>query len=137
MPAPASALGIFKPTLDPTAHTIPDGAGLCWRQIGHDQPHLLIALIPACQQCTPQAAALPRETVHHATPGTAHVGRGGGQTAKRAFSLWTEMALFVDAHERVPAQRDDLAVEPRCVQAAITHHDHRPMLRHAVRELLE
>ena len=75
MPAPASPLGIFKPAFDPTAHAVPDGAGLCWCQIGHDQPHFLVALIPACQQCALQAAGLLGETVHPATPGTAHARR--------------------------------------------------------------
>src|SRR6266849_5988483 len=113
MPAPASALGIFKPAFDPSPHAVPDGSGLRWLQIGHDQPHFLIALVPASQQRTLQATHLPRKTVHFATPGTAHLGRGRSQTAKLAFSSWTEMALLIDAHERVPTQRHDLGVQPR------------------------
>jgi hypothetical protein len=59
-----------------------------------------------------------------------------GQTAKLARSLRTEIALFVDAHEWVPAQRHDLGIQPGGVQAAIQSHDHRPMLWQTVRQLL-
>src|SRR5713226_4273669 len=65
MPAPASPLGIFKPTLDPTAHAIPDHRGLFWRQIGHDQPHLLVALIPARKPRALQAARLLGKAIQH------------------------------------------------------------------------
>src|SRR5947199_8031044 len=113
MPAPAAAFGIFKPTLDPTAHAVPDGGGLCWLQISHDHPHFLIALIPTSQQDTLQATDLSRKTVHFPTPGTAHAGRCCGETAKLAFPLRAEMALLVNAHERMPAKFHDLGVEPR------------------------
>src|SRR3989442_1642773 len=112
MPAPASAFGIFETAFDPTAHAVPDGAGLCWLQIRHDQPHFLIALIPASQQCALQSARLLAEAVHLATPRAAHTERCAGQTAKLALPLRTEIALFVDTHEWMPPQRDDLAVEP-------------------------
>src|SRR5436305_1048085 len=108
MPAPASALGIFQAPLDPTAHAVPDGGRLCWLQIGDDQPHFLIAFIPTCQQGTLQATHLPRKTVDLTTPSSAYLRCCRAQTAKRAFAFWTKMALFVDAHERVPAQRHDL-----------------------------
>src|SRR5438045_9610102 len=98
MPAPASPLGIFKPAFDPTAHAVPDGAGLCWCQIGHDQPHFLVALIPACQQCALQAAGLLGETVQPATPGTAHASRCRGQTATLAFSSRTQTATYLCLH---------------------------------------
>src|SRR5713226_9376794 len=67
MPAPASPLGIFKPAFDPTAHAVPDSCGLCWCQIGYDQPHLFIALIPAPQQRTLQAARLLGKAIYLAT----------------------------------------------------------------------
>src|SRR5713226_9760649 len=102
MPAPASPLGIFKPAFDPTTHAVPDSCGLCWCQIGHDQPHLFIALIPAPQQRTLQAARLLEKAIYLATPGTAHGRHCAGQTAKLAFPLRTEIPVFVDAHERVP-----------------------------------
>src|SRR5438132_6053932 len=137
MPAPASALGIFKPAFDPTTHTVPDGGGLFWCQISHDQPHFLIAFIPTSQQGASQAADLPRKTVHLPTPGTAHLWGSRGQTAKGALSLRTEIALLVDAHERVPPQRHDLGIQPGGIQAAIAHHDHRPVLRYTLRQLLE
>src|SRR2546425_11282582 len=100
MPAPTSALGISNPTFDPTAHAVPDGHGLRWCQIGHDQPHFLIAFVPASQQGTLQATHLRRKTVHLPTPSTAYLWRGCGETAKLPFPLRAEMALFVDAHER-------------------------------------
>src|SRR5512135_1945060 len=103
MPAPASTLGIFKPAFDPTPHAVPDGGGLCWHQIGHDQPHFLIALVPARQQGALQATHLPREAVHFPTPGAAHLWCCRGQTAKLAPSLWAEIALLINTHERVPA----------------------------------
>src|SRR5712691_9479420 len=117
MPAPATTLGIFEAAEGPTAHAVPHRAGLCWLQIGHDQPHFLIALVPARQQRALQAARLLAETVHLATPRAAHAEGCAGQTAKLAFPLRTEIALFVDAHEGMPPQRDDLAVEPGGVQA--------------------
>ena len=51
--------------------------------------------------------------------------------------LWTEMALFVTAHERVPAQPHDLGIQPGRIQSPITHHDHCPVLRHTAGELLK
>src|SRR6266851_4387195 len=116
MPAPASPLGIFKPTLDPTAHAIPDHRGLFWRQIGHDQPHLLRALIPARKPRALQAAGLLGKAIHLAAPGSAYAGRRASETAKRACPFRTEMALFVDTHERMPAKLHDLAIQPRRIQ---------------------
>src|SRR5258708_11239959 len=103
MPAPAPSLGISEAAFDPTAHAVPDGGGLCWCQIGHDQPHLLIALIPACQERTLQAAGLLGEAVHLATPGAAHGGGSGGQTARLPLPFGTAIPLLVAPHEPVPA----------------------------------
>src|SRR2546427_7734708 len=114
MPAPATTLSIFKAPFDPTAQAVPDRASLGWLQIRHNQPHFLIALIPARQQCALQSACLLAEAVHFATPRTPHAERCARQTAKLAFPLRTEIALFVDPHEGMPPQCDDLAVEPGC-----------------------
>src|SRR5258708_16370974 len=102
MPAPASAVGIFKAAFDPTPHAGPDRARLCWRYIGDDQPHFLVAFVPARQQCALQATDLPRKTVHFATPGTAHLWRGLGQTAKLPFPLRPEMTRLFNPLEHVP-----------------------------------
>src|SRR5258706_10542505 len=117
MPAPASAFGIFKAAFDPTPHAGPDRARLCWRYIGDDQPHFLVAFVPARQQCALQATDLPRKTVHFPTPGTAYLWRGCGQTPKLPFPLRAEMPLLVDAHERMPTQRHNLGIQPGSVQA--------------------
>src|SRR5437588_2499618 len=111
MPAPAPTLGIFKAAFDPTAHAIPDGGRLCWCHIGHDQPHFLIALVPARQERTLQTTDLSRKAVDFPTPGAAHLWGGTGQTAKLPLPLRAEIALLVDAHEWMPPQRHDLAVE--------------------------
>src|SRR5947209_5388461 len=99
MPAPATTYGIFEATFDPAAHAVPVGIHLCRLHIGDDQPHFLIALIPTCQQGTLQATHLPRKTVDPTTPSTTHLRCCCAQTAKLAFAFWTEIALFVDAHE--------------------------------------
>src|SRR5258708_13873928 len=109
MPAPASPLGIFNPAFDPTAHAVPDGGGLCWCQIGHDQPHLLIALIPACQERTLQAAGLLGEAVHLATPGAAQGGCSGGQTPKLPPPFPTGIPPLARSRSRFRAQPTALA----------------------------
>src|SRR2546429_2475711 len=116
MPAPTPTLGIFKAAFDPTAHAVPDGARLCWCHIGHDQPHFLIALVEAGQERPRQTTNLSRKAIDLPTPGAAQLWGGTGQRAKRPLPLRAEIALFVDAHEWVPPQRHDLAVEPGRVQ---------------------
>src|SRR5213075_230518 len=46
---------------DPTAHAVPERSRLCWCHLGHDQPHFLIALVPARQERTLQTTDLSRK----------------------------------------------------------------------------
>ena len=128
---------LYLDYFDPTAHAIPDCCCLLWCQVGHNQPHFFIALIPASQQCPSQATLLPREAVHLAAPSTAYCGYRCRQTAKRSFIYWTEMALFVDTHEWMPAQRHDLRIQPRCIETTIAHHNDGPFSGHKALQVAE
>src|SRR6266516_4201080 len=131
MPLPSSSFDIFKARFNPTAHAIPGGHRLLWCQIGHNQPDLLVALIPARKQGTAQSTLLFTKTIHLATPVAPLGGCNRSQGAKSLFLQWTNIALLIDAHEWVPSASHNVLEEPRGIQPAIREHQHGPTLWHA------
>src|SRR5260370_16194612 len=99
MPIPAAPLGVLKTAFDPGSHAIPGDIRLRWQQIGHDEPALLIALIPPGDQRAIQATGLLRKTAYLTTPAVTWYRRKGRQPVIAIHAPRTRFATLIDAQK--------------------------------------
>src|SRR5438132_5311447 len=126
VPLPAAALGDLKTLLNPRAQPIATGRTGLRRQIGQDQPWILVARLPARQQGTVELAVAAFEG--HARP----LPRGAWLRHQRLegnpahLALGTEGTTRVDAKKGVPSQTGNAPKQTESVQATIGQHEDRP-----------
>ncbi len=130
MPAQTSALDIFEARFNPDPQAIPRHIGLLRRQVGEDDPGMLIADLPLHQQRATQAALRLGKTLHHALPLRPRRRHKAADPVKSLFPNGTGLDRQIDAQERMPATGHNGRREPPGIQAAIRQHQDFPVGGH-------
>src|SRR5207247_8848500 len=117
LPLPAAALGDLNALFDPPPQPIPTSRPGLRRQIGEDQPWILVARLPARQQGTVELAVTAFEGDTRALPGRARLGHQGLQRYPTHGAFGTKRPAGVDAQKGMPAQAGDAPKQPTGIQA--------------------
>jgi len=119
LPRPSAALNDCEAVLDPGADTRPGGGTVRGREVGQDEPGVLIAGLPAGDERAGQAALGRDKGRAGSTPGLPGRGHELPQPDPVLLARWTEGDRRVDAQEGVPAHAHDAADQPAGIEAAI------------------
>ena len=127
LPMPAAPFGVFVAGLDPCPQAIPCHIGPLRRHVGHDQPRIFVALVPAGQQRTCQLPLLGGKTPNRSGPALPGRGQHLTERAEHGTVCGAILALTIDPEQGMPAQRGDGMKEPLGIQATVGGHDHLPV----------
>ena len=128
VPLPSQALDRLEAQLDPEAQRVPTHSNLVRRQVGQDDPRLLLLNVPDRQQGAAAFCGGGAEGGAAADPsgiGTGNEGAGG----KPAAAVGAEGDVFRIPHVGMPALNAYLLPQFRTGQAPVAQHDHGHFLR--------